>query len=595
MTKTTEKTYDVSTWSLEDLFPGYDAPQMQAAFKELEARVDKFEQYREKLTVDIDFEDFMEIITELEASTRKVYRVAQFASLWFSEDTQNQEAQAFQAKTQQFTATLQNRTLFFSLWWKELDDKETKRLMNDSGEFKYWLEEMRHFKPHTLTEPEEKVINIKDVTGVSAIIRLYSSITNRYVYKVKVDGEVKELTRGELMNLVLLPDADIRAAAYQELYRVFGEDGPILGQMYQAVVQDWHNEGVDMRGYASPLSVRNLANDIPDEVVNTLLDVAKKNAPLFQRFFKMKAGLLGIDKLRRYDIYAPVASSDKKYPFDTAVNMVQAAFEKFDPMMAKLSQRMYDENHIDSKVRKGKREGAFCSSGDPALTPWVLVNYDKSARDVSTLAHELGHAVHAMLAQDHNVFTYHSTLPLAETASTFAEMLLIDHMLENETDEDVRKDILFSQVDDNYATIMRQVFFALFERQAHEMIHEGTTVDDLSDAYMKNLKEQFGDTVELADEFRWEWVSIPHIYHTPFYVYAYAFGQLLVLALYQQFKKDGDAFKPRYLELLSTGGSKSPDEILKKAGVDMRDAKFWQGGFDVLEVMITELEQMTAK
>ncbi|MCH7480828.1 MAG: oligoendopeptidase F, partial [Chloroflexi bacterium] len=200
-----------------------------------------------------------------------------------------------------------------------------------------------------------------------------------------------------------------------------------------------------------------------------------------------------------------------------------------------------------------------------------------------------------MLAKHHNVFTTHATLPLAETASTFAEMVLIDHMLANETDEDVRRDILFAQVDDNYATIMRQIFFALFEREAHEMVNDGASVDDLSDAYMKNLEEQFGDAVELADEFRWEWVSIPHIYQVPFYVYAYAFGQLLVLALYQQFKAEGDAFKARYIELLSTGGSKSPDDILKKAGVDMRDAKFWQGGFDVLEGMIAELEKMTTK
>ena len=595
MTETVESTYDVSKWRLDDLFPGHKAPEIKTAFEELEARVEKFEGHREKLAADMEYEDFMDIITEMESNTRKAYRISQFASLWFSEDTQNQEAQAFQAKTDQFMATLQNRTLFFSLWWKGLDDDDTKRLMKDSGEYEYWLEEMRHFKPYTLTELEEKVINIKDVTGVSAMTRLYSSITNRYVYKVEVDGEVKELTRGELMNLVLRPDPDIRAAAYQELYRVYGEDGPILGQMYQAVVQDWHNEGVDMRGYASPLSVRNLANDIPDEVVNTLLDVAKQNAPLFQRFFKMKAGLLGIDKLRRYDIYAPVASSDKKYSYDEAVKMVQEAFKGFDPKIADLAQRIYDEDHFDSEVRKGKRGGAFCSSGDPELTPWVLVNYDGSARDVSTLAHELGHAIHAMLAERHNVFATHATLPLAETASTFAEMVLIDHMLANETDEDVRRDILFAQVDDNYATIMRQIFFALFEREAHEMVNDGASVDDLSDAYMKNLEEQFGEAVELADEFRWEWVSIPHIYQVPFYVYAYAFGQLLVLALYQQFKAEGDAFKARYIELLSTGGSKSPDDILKKAGVDMRDPKFWQGGFDVLEGMIAELEKMTAK
>jgi oligoendopeptidase F len=273
--------------------------------------------------------------------------------------------------------------------------------------------------------------------------------------------------------------------------------------------------------------------------------------------------------------------------------MVQEAFNEFDPKIAGLAQRLYDEDHIDSEVRKGKRGGAFCSSGDPSLAPYVLVNFNKQVRDVNTLAHELGHAIHALLAEDKTVFTYHATLPLAETASTFGEMLFVDHLLAHETDEDVRRDILFGQVDDNYATIMRQIFFALFEREAHEMVNSGASVKELADAYMQNLEMQFGDSLEIGEEFRWEWVSIPHIYQVPFYVYAYAFGQLLVLALYQQYKAEGDAFKPRYIEILSAGGSMSPEEILTRAGIDMRSAEFWQGGFDVLDGMISELEEMT--
>jgi oligoendopeptidase F len=194
-----------------------------------------------------------------------------------------------------------------------------------------------------------------------------------------------------------------------------------------------------------------------------------------------------------------------------------------------------------------------------------------------------------MLAEDHNVFTFHSSLPLAETASTFAEMLLIDRLLSEESDEEVRQDILFSQIDDAYATIMRQIFFGLFEREAHEMVSQDASVDELADAYMKNLERQFGDSVEIGNEFRWEWVSIPHIYQVPFYVYAYAFGQLLVLALYQQYKQEGESFIPRYLEILSAGGSMSPVDILDRAGVDVRKAEFWQGGFDVLSQMVDEL------
>jgi oligoendopeptidase F len=583
-------TYELGKWNLNDLFTSHNGEDMKAAFEKLESEVAEFEGLREKLSPTMDVEEFMSAVEMQEASTRLASRIHQYSGLFFSEDTQNQEAQTFQAKVQQFTAGLQNRTLFFSLWWKSLEEEETKRFYEVSQDYEYWLKQIRNFKPYTLTEPEEKVINVKDVTGINAIRTLYSSITNRYVFKVEVDGEVKELTRGELMALVQGGNPDVRAAAYQELYKVYGDDGPILGQMYQSIVRDYANENVELRGFSEPISVRNLDNDIPDEVVSVLLDVAEKNTEIFQRYFKLKAKWLKMDQLRRYDIYAPVAEADKTYDYDEAVHMVMEAFEKFSPKVAELAKRVFDEDHIDSKVRKGKRSGAFCSSSDPDLTPYVLVNYNGKANDVSTLAHELGHAIHAMLAEHRNVFTFHSSLPLAETASTFAEMVLIDKMLSEETDEDVRRDILFSQIDDAYATIMRQIFFALFERQAHAMVNEDASVDDLANAYMENLETQFGDSLSIGEEFRWEWVSIPHIYMWPFYVYAYSFGQLLVLALYQQYKQEGEAFVPRYLEILSSGGSMPPVEILDNAGIDVRKAEFWQGGFDVLAKMVDDLE-----
>ena len=258
------------------------------------------------------------------------------------------------------------------------------------------------------------------------------------------------------------------------------------------------------------------------------------------------------------------------------------SFNEFEPKIGELARRVFEDDHLDSEVRKGKRDGAFCWSVTPEMTPWVLLNYQGRARDVATMAHELGHAIHSMLASHHSAFTFHSSLPLAETASTFGEMMLTDRLLAEEKDEDVRRDILFKQVDDAYATIMRQSYFALFEKEAHEMMVKNASVDEIAAAYMENLKEQFGDSVEMSDEFKWEWVSIPHIYHTPFYVYAYAFGQLLVFSLYQQFKAEGDSFKPKYLKILSAGGSKAPAKILAEAGIDIESAAFWQGGFDVV-------------
>jgi oligoendopeptidase F len=585
-------TYQLSPWSLNDLFTDIKAPDLEDAFKQLEEQVTSFEKLRPQLKADLPVSNFLEIIKESDESARIANKLYSFAELAFAADTQNQSIQALLSRIQQFMAELENRTLFFSLWWKDLDETNAQRLMEASGDYRYYFEELRQFKPHTLSELEEQVVNLKNVTGSNALVTLYDAITNRYVFKLEVDGQIKDLTRGELSVYVRSADPDLRAKAYQELYRVYGADGPILGQMYQTMVRDWHNENLILRKFASPIAARNLGNDIPDEAVDALLNVCKRNAPLFQRFFRLKARLLGVDKLRRYDIYAPVVKSNKTYAFDQAAEIVLESFSSFHPDFGKLAQRVFDQQHLDSEVRKGKQAGAFCASVTPELTPWVKLNYQGHAEDVATMAHELGHAIHAMLAAKHTIFTFHSSLPLAETASTFGEMMLVDNLLAIETDEAVRRDLLFRQVDDSYATILRQAFFAQFEKQAHAMVLGNASVDEIASAYFENLKEQFGDVLELSEEFKWEWVSIPHIYHTPFYVYAYAFGQLLVLSLYQQYKAEGEAFKPRYLKILSAGGSMAPARICTEAGIDIRSEKFWQGGFDVLNGLVDQLEKM---
>jgi oligoendopeptidase F len=373
------------------------------------------------------------------------------------------------------------------------------------------------------------------------------------------------------------------------LYRVYGDNSTILAQIYSHRVRDWHAEGVELRGYASPIAARNVGNNLPNPVVDTLLSVCRENAAIFQRYFRLKAGWLGLEKLRRYDIYAPLAGSDKQYDFTQAAEMVLDSYREFSPQVADLAMRVFKENHIDSQARPGKRGGAFCYAALPELTPWVLINYDGTPRNVATLAHELGHAVHAMLAAGHSVSTFHASLPLAETASVFAEMQLTQRLIRQEKDPAVRRDLLAHAIDDAYVTVIRQAYFAIFEREAHRLIVEGKSFEEVAAAYMSNLVEQFGDSVELADEFKWEWLSISHIYNDPFYTYAYSFGQLLVLALYQQYRLEGAAFIPRYLRILTHGGSEAPAKILREAGLEIDTAAFWQGGFDVLNDMITEL------
>ena len=602
-----QEQYQLSGWDLSALVPpdpeangsGIPTPST-AAIEEMLAQVEQkvtaFESLREALSEKMEPAQLIEAMQQYEEISEQVYRLGAYGSLWFSSDTQSPDALTYSNRMQQFMAEVQNRMLFFSLWWKDLADEHAQALLPDAenyADFRHYLETMRLLKPFMLEETAESVINLKDTNGINAIVTIYSMLTNRLEFELEVDGELKRMTREEVMIHAYSTDPDMRAAAYQSIYKVYKEEAPILAQIYINLMQDWHNENVTLRNYDSPIAVRNLRNDVPQEAVEALLEVSRRNAPLFQRYFSLKAKWLGVEKLRRYDIYAPLASSSKDIPYEDAVELVLGTFKNFDLDFAAKAQRVFDDNHVDSEVRKGKRAGAFCATVLPSITPYVLLNYTNKVRDVATVAHELGHAVHSMMAEDHSVLTQHSTLPLAETASVFAEMVMNEQLLAEEKDPLVRREILAASVDDIYATVLRQAFFVIFEKTAHQAIQENASPQELNRLYLENLQEQFGDSVEVSDEFQYEWISIPHIYHTPFYCYAYSFGQLLVLSLFRRYQLEGDAFKPGYLKLLARGGSARPQEILEEAGIDMTDPDFWQAGFDVIREMIDDLEAMT--
>lgn len=581
-----------SQWDLSELLPSTDEAVVSDRLAALEEDVQSFVAQRDRLQPDMKPADFLALLRQYETIAEQVYKLAAYGSLWFSADTQSPAALTYRNRMQQVYTDVQNRILFFDLWWKELSDEQAEALLppaEEHADYRFYLTDLRRTKPYTLDEKSEQIINLKDANGMDAVMTLYSMLTNRLEFQLAVDGEVKTLTRDALMSHVHSPRPELRAAAYQELYRVYEKEANILAQIYVNRVRDWHNEQVGLRKYSSPIAVRNIANDIPDAAVAALLEVSQANVGIFQRYFKLKAGWIGMEKLRRYDIYAPLTGSDRQVDYSDAVETVLDTFERFHPTFARQAARVFAENHIDSEVRKGKRGGAFCSTVLPSLTPWVLMNYTGKIRDVATLAHELGHAIHSMMAEKHSVLTQHATLPLAETASVFAEMLLTERLLADERDPMVRRELLATAVDDMYATVMRQAFFVLFERQAHEAIIANRSPEELHEDYMNNLRQQFGDSVELPPEFQYEWVSIPHIYHTPFYCYAYSFGQLLVLALYRRYQQEGDAFKPGYMKLLSYGGSARPAEILREANIDVADPAFWQGGFDVVNRMIDDL------
>lgn len=585
--------YETGKWDLGDLFSGIEADDFKNALKEVDDRVKEIEGWRGRLDDSTTNAAFRELLGKIEAMETLVMRIYSFVNLMFTADSQDQKIIAMVGRIDALLAEIQNKTVFMSLWWKNLPDGVAADYLAALPEYRYYLTKMRQTKPYTLSESEEKIIAMKNVSGAGAMQNLYSMITNRYTFELEVDGEKKTMTRGEISQYFRDPDPDVRRRAYEELYRVYAKDSAILTQIYQALVRDWDSEGLTIRGYETAMSVRNVENDIPGEVVDLLLAKAQENKGVFQRYFRLKAKLLGLEGMRRSDLYAPSEETKKRYSFDEAVRMVQAAFDGFDPEFKQKAMRVFNDRHIDSEIRAGKRDGAFCWTVCPDLTPYVQVNYQGKLEDVSTLAHELGHAIHSMMAEKQNIFQQHACLPLAETASTFCEMVLSDYLMAHETDKLVRRTLLMTSMDGNYATIQRQAYFALFERDAHALIREGADTDALNELYMKNLQDQFGDSLDVNAEFKGEWTVIPHIFYTPFYVYAYSFGQLLVLSLFKAYKEEGKSFIPRMKQLLATGGSLAPEAVLKNAGFDFRDPAFWQGGFDILSDMVDQIEALS--
>ncbi len=597
------KTYDLSGWDLTELLPDTAEETIAARLTELEQEVSAFEAMRDQLSgvsatqkngagPGLDLIPFMQAIERI---SEQMYVLGAYGSLWFSADTQSEEALRYEGYMQQELTQLQNRVLFFDLWWKSLSDEQAEALLPDPNlypDYAYSLQSDRRYKPFTLAEEAEQIINTKDANGMSSLITVYSMLTNRLEFTLEIDGEKQTMTREELMTHAYSPRAEMREAAYRELLSVYEPENSILAHIYMSRIRDWYSENVQLRNYTSPIAVKNLGNNIPDAAVEALLQVCQDNAGMFQDYFALKAQWLGMEKLRRFDIYAPLSASDKEIEYSQAVDMVLQTVKAFDPNVAAKAELVFSQGHIDSEIRKGKRAGAFCATVLPSMTPWILMNYTRRIRDVATLAHELGHAIHSLLAQHHSLLTQHAPLPLAETASVFTEMLLTERLLSEESDPMVRRELLASAVDDMYATVMRQAYFVVFEKSAHAAVLGNASPADLSATYLSQLRQQMGDSVDVDEIFQHEWLMIPHIYHTPFYCYAYSFGQLLVLALYRRYQQEGEAFKPGYLNLLATGGSQDPDIILGNMGINIADPNFWQGGFDVGRDLISEMKAL---
>jgi oligoendopeptidase F len=572
-------------WDLSDLFAGPDDPRWAAELDGALADAAAFER-RYRGTIDVPGgpspEHLREALVAYEAVHTRSALAQSFARLLYAADSSSTAHREMVARTDQFATELRNRTLFFDLEWLELSDADAERVMADPALATYgeYLRRERLMRPHKLSEPEEKVANEKDLTGRRAWTKLFQEVTSGLSFPLPTDdGGTRPVTLAEIMARMYDPRREVRQAAHDTLYGELTRHSHVLTFTYDTLVQD-HLTMDRLRRYPDPMFERHLANNVPPEAVAGMMDVVEEHYGLAHRYFQAKARLLGLERLQIWDQYAPIGDAAESRPYEDARALVLEALGGFEPRFRELAGEFFERSWIDAEVRPGKRGGAFCSYPVPSTHPYVLMNYTGNRRDVMTLAHELGHGIHGQLARGQTVVNYHPPLPLAETASVFAEMLVFDRVLERETDPKARLALTAGMVENVFATVFRQNVLTRFEQRVYAARADGRlTTEKIADLWWQANAPYYGDALQMSEGYRLGWSYIPHFINTRFYCYAYTFGELLVLALYALYRERGAGFVPDYLRLLELGGSVAPADALASLGVDVRDRAFWRKGF----------------
>jgi oligoendopeptidase F len=580
-------------WDLSDLFASHDDPRIDATLADCQRRAQNFaSRFRFDGQNELTAGKLRAALEELAILYEALGRVGSYAGLLYAADTARPEYQDLDQRIEQRSTEIHNLLLFFELDWLKLDNDVANRLLADPAlkDFRHYLEGMRRYRPHTLSEPEEKILNERDNTGRNAFGRLFSEVTSALTFPLERDGQTEDLNLSQILSLLHEPDRALRQRAMETLYEGLSKHGQVLTFVYDTLIQD--NLTVDrLRNYTHPMAQRHLANEIDGDAVKTMMAVAEQNYGLAQDYFRLKAKLLNLPRLALYDQYAPISSEIQPFTYDKAQEVILKAFEAFDPAFRRLAGEFFAKNWIDAEIRKGKRGGAFCASPSPQLHPYILCNYDDTIRDVMTVAHELGHGLHGCLSRKQNYFNYDTPLTTAETASVFGEMLVFDHLLAQQTDKPAQIALLAGKLEDIFATVFRQNVLTRFEELAFAARKDKRlTPETLGTLWVEANGKYYGDAVDMPEGYRWGWSYIPHFIHSRFYCYSYVFGQLLVLALYRMYKDEGRTFVPKYLTLLEAGGSAAPETLLRPLGVDLQDAKFWEKGFAEIRALLSKLQ-----
>jgi len=578
-------------WDLSDLYKSPEDPKLLKDKKNVLEEADKFAvKYHGRIST-LSASEFSDALRAYESLIQRAGKIGSYSHLIWSTNTEDAKLGKLLQEANELGSELSQKLVFFDVEWMKVNDDRAEELINSKELFswKHYLRVSRMYKDHTLSEDAEKVMSAKSVTGRSAWNRYFDETLG--AARFELDGE--EMTEQQVLSKLHSPDRELRKRAHESLTNTFTELSRSLTFIFNTLLADKHTND-KLRGYDSWISSRNLSNQTDSETVDALITAVTGRYELVQRYYKLKKNLLGVDEMFDYDRYAPIAKNRETINWDRAKSMVLEAYGDFHPRMKSIATEFFDKKWIDAAIRPGKRGGAYSASTVTNVHPYVFMNFDGQLRDVQTLAHELGHGVHQYLSRKQGELQSSTPLTTAETASVFGEMLVFNKLMNNIEDPKEKLALLVSKIDDTIATVFRQVSMNRFEDRIHTARREEgeLTTEEFSNHWVETQNDLYGDSVTITDEYKLWWCYIPHFLHTPGYVYAYAFGELLVLALYDAYKNQNNGFSDRYIELLEAGGSDWPHNIVGKMDIDIRDAGFWNRGLDLFESMIDQAEEL---
>ena len=580
------------TWNTSLLYPSPDSPELETDLAALQPMAAAFRnRYFEKISR-MGSQDILEAVRKYEAIQVAISKPFCYAHLLFAADSSDEIALALAQRCSELGAALSQQLLFFDLELMNLSNEAFAQLTDlpEAVGYVHFLRAIRKFRPYTLKENEERLLTRKNLTGVSAFSKLFDELSASLRYRMELEGEEREFTGEELLALTHHHDSDVRFRAMTAFLEKHGENGIVFNSVFNNMALD-HGQDMELRGYATPIQPTNIGNEIPDETVERLMSVTEENYGLAMDYFRLKARLLGMDKIRNCDVYAPLSETGKKYSFEEARDTVIESYSAYDPDFGRIVANFFSERRVDVMPRSGKSGGAFAMGISPVTPPFLLLNFTGTLRDLATIAHEAGHGLHFVLSGKQTMLNYHAPLPLAETASVFGEMLLTRSLLDNKDDVAERRSLLCAKIEDIIATTFRQTMLTRFELRLHNERAKGLLSNGrIAEIWLEENARLFGDAVEMIPAYRWGWGYISHFIHSRFYCYSYTFAELLTLVLFQKYSEEGDLFKPGYLALLESGGSLSPADTARLAGIDITERDFWQKGYDFLGGLILELK-----